>query len=329
MKVLAPKCRRTQSTAALPRGGADHRAARSSQCRCPSRAGLTSDLELYFTMKLRRGERWPPCSRRAATSCARSTGWPLHRDPDQGVRRGRLRAQSRRSSIAISSRAHHGRRFRQVYVMDWASPAARGASGLGVQRDAVRQPLDRAGDWLGTSSYMSPEQARGEHDARRALRHLQPRGHALPGAHRSAALRSGRILRAHEGRPQRRHSPARGVSHGGAAAARAVAHRHEANGDRPRRPLSHDDRAQEGAGGPAAEVVRTCRSALRRRRADHGAGRARRRGIHHCPSTCHAYKMVDARSWSCAAWVRRGLRRSGGCCPAGHAAPASGARKAG
>jgi hypothetical protein len=129
--------------------------------------GVTPDRELYFTMKLVEGETLAALLH-ARYEEVRQVDWVagfieiLIKVCDAVAfahSRGVIHRDLKPSNIMVGA-------FGQVYVMDWGiARLLEGRNEVAVERDREHQSLDRKGDWLGTAEYMSPEQARGEHDA--------------------------------------------------------------------------------------------------------------------------------------------------------------------
>jgi CRP-like cAMP-binding protein/tRNA A-37 threonylcarbamoyl transferase component Bud32 len=129
--------------------------------------GVSSERSLYFTMKLVEGETLAALID-ARFEEVRQVDWvagflEILIKVCDGIAfahsRGVIHRDVKPSNIMVGA-------FGQVYVMDWGiARLLEGHNELSVQRDPDRQPIDKQGDWLGTAEYMSPEQARGEHEA--------------------------------------------------------------------------------------------------------------------------------------------------------------------
>src|SRR6266542_3951895 len=128
---------------------------------------ITPNRELYFTMKLVEGDTLAALIN-ARYDEVRQVDWVagfieiLIKVCDAVAfahSRGVIHRDLKPSNIMVGA-------FGQVYVMDWGiARLLEGRSEVAVERDREHKSLDRKGDWLGTAEYMSPEQARGEHDA--------------------------------------------------------------------------------------------------------------------------------------------------------------------
>jgi serine/threonine-protein kinase len=130
--------------------------------------GLTKERDLYFTMKLVEGETLSAMLE-ARRKEIRHVDWVaglieiLVKVCDAVAyahSRGVIHRDLKPSNIMVGA-------FGQVYVMDWGIARVLGGrhNELAVQRDDMHQEIDVEGDWLGTAEYMSPEQARGDHEA--------------------------------------------------------------------------------------------------------------------------------------------------------------------
>ena len=129
--------------------------------------GLTKEHELYFTMKLVEGETLAAMldARRGEV---RQVDWVaglieiLIKVCDAVAyahSRGVVHRDIKPSNIMVGT-------YGQVYIMDWGiARIMEGHGELAVQRDQKSADLDVEGSWLGTTEYMAPEQARGDHQA--------------------------------------------------------------------------------------------------------------------------------------------------------------------